>query len=506
LVGAGPGDIDLVTRKAWETVQSADVLVHDRLIPLELVDAAPAGCEIVDAGKAANDHKLTQDQTNALIVDRALKGLTVVRLKGGDPFTFGRGGEEALACKNAGVTFTVVPGVTSGISVPALAGIPVTHRSVSNSVTLVTASAGPDGSRDPNYAWLAAADGTVVLYMGLRRVGHVAEQLIASGAPADRPIAVISQGATTRQKTVTGTLATIGERISGVDLPSPGLIVVGDVVSLRADLSWFETLPLFGRRVVVTRVRAQASELRDSLSVLGADVIEAPSISIEPVMPVGLQSILAEGDRARYDDVIFTSKNGVSHLWDELRRAGKDARWFSEARVCAIGAATTTALQDRGIHPDVIAASGKRTAVGMAQTLLELPEPLGGRSVAVIRAEVGDERLPAMLSDSGADVDVIPVYRTSGANLSDQAAAQIPRAELVTFASAATVTAYVDACEELSVTGPQLCVSIGPTTTKAAVAAGFDVVAEASEPSVAGLVEAARLWAARDIVTAGGVA
>lgn len=505
LVGAGPGDPGLVTTRARDLISSADVLVHDRLIPMELVASAPAGCEVVDAGKSASNHKLTQDQTNALIVDRALQGLTVVRLKGGDPFTFGRGGEEALACRDAGVSFTVVPGVTSGISVPALAGIPVTHRSVSNSVTLVTASAGPDGSRDPNYHWLSATDGTVVLYMGLRRVAHVASQLIAAGAPASRAIAVISQGATTHQQTVAGTLATIGKLVEGVDLPSPGLIVVGDVVGLRSDLTWYESLPLFGRSIVVTRVRAQASELTDMLRELGADVIEAPSIAIESMESPELKDAISRDASEKFNDVIFTSANGVSRMWDALRSQGLDARWFTGVRICSIGTATSAVLRDRGLHADVIASPGRRTAVGMAQTLLESATPMDGRRVLLVRAKTGDNRLPEMLVARGASVSVVPVYRTFAAGLSPDAAPRISDAELVSFASAATVSSFVEACAQESVVMPRRCVSIGPTTSAAARDAGFEIVAEATDPSVAGLIDATRRWATGNEIRSGGV-
>lgn len=484
LVGAGPGDPGLVTVRAQELVAAADVLVHDRLIPATLVDHAPPGCEVVDAGKTNANHKLSQDEINAVLVERALAGAHVVRLKGGDPFTFGRGGEEAVACRAAGVAFDVVPGVTSGISVPAYAGIPVTHRGVSGAVTLITASGGPTGLDDPDYAWLASATGTVVLYMGLRRVAHVASRLIAAGAPIDRPIAVISQGATSRQTTVVGTLADIAERLAEAELRSPGLIVVGDAVGLRAELNWFEHVPLFGHSIVVTRARAQSSDLASRLTSLGADVVEAPAMRVHR-RPLGAEQLAAVRDAQL---VIFTSMNGVESLRASCEHRGLDSRAVGPGRIAAIGSATAAALRAWGIRPDIVPPAGQRTAVGML-THLTSADILPKR-VVLVRAVVGDDRLPEGIRAAGSTVEVIHAYETMSDGLDEQAARGVAEAQFVTFASAATVESFVTACSARGVTPPQAAVSIGPTTTRAAQAAGFDVRAEADDPSVEGLVQA----------------
>lgn len=493
LVGAGPGSADLVGLRALELVRSAEVLIHDRLIPASLVDEAPASCLRIDAGKEAGDHKLTQDQINAAIVEHALAGRAVVRLKGGDPYLFGRGGEEAAACRDAGVCFEVVPAVTSALAVPAAAGIPVTHRGVANHVTIVTASAGPDGSGDPDFAWLAASSGTVVLLMGLRRVAHVARRLVEEGAPASRPAAVVSRGTTARQRTVVGTLADIAGLVEQAHLGSPAIIVVGDVVRLRETLNWLEQQPLFGITIAVTRARAQASTLVARLSELGADVVECPVIRTEDADADELGAAVARLDT--YDLITLTSANGATRLLDAMHAANLDARSLAGIDIAVVGRATADACRAAGIEPDVQAPSGTVTALGLLSSLDERGL-VQGRRVLVVRAEVADERFVDGLRELAAAVDVVHAYRTVVEDTDEPTAARARTADLVTFSSASTVEHFARIAPPAGPRPP--AVVIGPVTAEAARSHGFSVVAEADSPGVDGLVEAVLRHATTD--------
>jgi uroporphyrinogen III methyltransferase/synthase len=320
LVGSGPGDADLVTQRARQLVAAADILLIDKLGTQTLVPLARPDAELVDVGKVAGNHALPQDEINQLLVESARAGKVVVRLKGGDPYVFGRGGEEALACRAAGIPFEVVPAVTSALSGAAAAGIPVTHRDLSRHVTVVTASAGRDGQGDPNYAWLAHSDGTIVLLMGLRRIAHIAEQLVEHGMARSMPVAVISRATTSEQRTVAGSLATIGSLVERAQLPSPAIIVIGEVVALRDELAWFEQRPLFGMRIGVTRARAQASALVERLERLGAQVVETPLIRTEP-LPVEELDAAIDG-LPGLTTLAFTSRNGVDTFFARLFEPG----------------------------------------------------------------------------------------------------------------------------------------------------------------------------------------
>lgn len=482
LVGAGPGDVGLASRRAIELVRGADVLVFDRLAAPALVAEASPECEVIDAGKNMGDHTLTQDQTNALLIDRARAGKRVVRLKGGDPFLFGRGGEEAIECCNAGVAFEVVPGVTSAFAVAAYAGIPVTHRDVSHHVTVVTASAGADGADDPDYEWLAKSDGTLVLLMGLRRVAHIAAQLVVKGMPFDRPVAVISRGTTAEQRTVVGDLGTIGDLVAEAKLASPAIIVVGDVVTLRERIEWFERRPLFGRTVTVTRARAQASDLVRALKALGAHVVECPTIQVVAADPAPLDQAIVALPEFGY--LVLTSRNGADTFFDRLDAAGLDARAMHGMRVAAVGSGTAEACADAGIAVDVVPPRGKRTSAGLLEVLGT--EPLWGRRVLVVQGEQADDALVAGLRVGGAEVELVHAYRTE-IEVPDAATILAAlRSDLVTFTSASTVTNLAMLVPE-ELTAPA-SVTIGPITSDAARAAGFEVRGEATDPSIGGLV------------------
>ncbi len=350
LVGAGPGDPGLLTVRALALLQRADVVVYDRLSQASLLDLAPGHAERIDVGKAPGHLRLTQEEINALLVERGKAGGTVVRLKGGDPFVFARGGEEAAALAAAGVPFDVVPGITSAIAVPAYAGIPVTLRHSSTSVTIVTGHEEPGAGDEGTVDWRAVArvGGTIVVLMGVARIGRIAAELMAGGRAPDTPVAAVHWGTRPEQRTTRATLATIGD----ADLATPSTIVVGDVAA--TDLAWFENRPLFGRRIVVTRARAQASDLVDRLAELGAATVEAPAIVVRDPADGGAALRAAAERLGTYDWVVVTSPNGARRLLAAVREVGGDARSFGRARLAAIGPGTADELAAGNLVADLV--------------------------------------------------------------------------------------------------------------------------------------------------------
>src|SRR5947209_8587503 len=350
LVGAGPGDPGLLTRRAVELMQSADLVAIDALVSKEIGALVPPQTEVIHVGKRSRAHTLPQDKINQLLIDEAKKGKLVVRLKGGDPFVYGRGGEEAEELSAAGVAFEIVPGISSALAGPAYAGIPVTHRSYATSLTLVTAHEA-DASTGIKWEALAQLDGTIVFLMGFGNLAAITQNLTANGVSPDRPVAVISKATTPEQRTVTGTLANIESRVAAANLPTPALIVVGDVVKLHDVINWFESKPLFGKRIVVTRAREQASELKRLFEESGATLIQYPTIEIAP--PESLESL----DRAvdeRFDWIIFTSTNGVNAFFERLFAKSKDVRALAGTRIACVGETTAASLRARGIVPDLV--------------------------------------------------------------------------------------------------------------------------------------------------------
>jgi uroporphyrinogen III methyltransferase/synthase len=476
LVGAGPGDPGLLTRRGAELLARADVVVHDRLGTADLLDLARPDAEMVSAGKAPGQVDLTQDEINAVLVDRGRAGLEVVRLKGGDPFVFGRGGEEAEALAAAGVPFEVVPGITSAIGAPAYAGIPVTHRGRSTHFTVVTGNEDPTKTTtDVDWEALARTGGTLVILMGAARIGGIADRLMAGGLAPDTPVAAVRDGTRPDQRTVRATLATIG----AAGVRAPAAIVVGAVAAL--DLAWFESRPLFGRTVVVTRAREQASELRTRLERLGAGVLELPAIAIEPV-PFTVPPL------ADYAWVVFTSVNGVHAFFTQgLAPAGLDARALGGVRVAAIGPGTAAAVAEHGITIDLVPDRF------VAEALLDaFPDPTrAGARVLLARAEQARDVLPEGLGARGYAVDVLPVYRTV-TTAPDPAVLERVRAgrfDAVTFTSSSTVRNFTDQAGPLPEPVPAV-VSIGPVTSATARDLGLTVAAEATEHTIDGLVDA----------------
>jgi uroporphyrinogen III methyltransferase/synthase len=476
LVGAGPGDPGLLTRRGAELLAQAEVVVYDRLVAPALLELAPADAERIYVGKAPDRVEMQQADINELLVERGQAGKRVVRLKGGDPFVFGRGGEEAEALAAAGVAFEVVPGITSAIAAPAYAGIPVTHRGSSTHFTVVTGHEDPaKGQSDVDWEALARAGGTLVILMGAGRIDEIARRLIDGGRDPSTPVAAVRNGTRADQQTVRADLATIGS--AGVAAPSA--IVVGDVASL--DLAWFEQRPLFGRTIVVTRAREQASELGARLAALGAEVLELPAIAIEPI-EVKVPAL--DG----YQWVVFTSANGVSAFFDRgLAETGRDARALADVRVAAIGPGTAEALRARGIRADLLPERF------VAESLLDaFPPPDGDNAhVLLARAEHARDVLPDGLHARGFTVDVLAVYRTVRAEPDAAALARVRAGDIdaITFTSSSTVDNFCDLVGELPDPRPTV-VSIGPITSATAREHGLTVDAEAEQHTIDGLVEA----------------
>jgi uroporphyrinogen III methyltransferase/synthase len=489
LVGAGPGDPELITVAGLAALRRADVVVYDRLAPSALLREAKPEALLIDAGKAAGAHTLSQEAINALLIEHARAGRTVVRLKGGDPFLFGRGGEEALALRRAGVPFRVVPGVSSAIAAPACAGIPVTHRGLAGSVLIATgheAAEGPGASFD--WAALARAADTLVFLMGVERLPAITERLLAAGRPADQPAALIRWGSTPEQEVLTATLGTIAARARERGIRPPAALVVGEVVRLREELAWLEELPLFGARVLVTRAREQASGLAARLRALGAVPLEFPAIVCEPLEdPAPLDDALAT--LAEQDWVVFTSQNGVTAAWERLTALGRDARAFATAKVCAIGPATAAALAARGVRADLVPETF--TTAGVLAALRAAG--VAGRRVLLLRADIAPPELAEGLRAAGALVTSVAAYRTRDATHNRQELARLlaEGVDIVTFTSSSTVMRLVEALDgDIARLGGALVAVIGPVTAAAARAAGLRVDVEAREHTIDGLVAA----------------
>jgi uroporphyrinogen III methyltransferase/synthase len=465
LVGAGPGDARLLTLRAAELLGKADLVALDALVSPDIAAMIPKTAQVVYVGKRASAHALPQDQINRLLIDEARNGKRVVRLKGGDPFVFGRGGEEAEELVAAGVPFEIVPGISSAIAGPGYAGIPVTHRAHSTSVTLVTGHEADSGSTGIQWSPLAQLDGTIVFLMGFANLPSIVRNLTANGMPPERGCAVISKATRPDQRTITGTLADIESRIAGAGLETPALIVVGDVVKLHDTINWFETRPLFGRRIVVTRAREQASELKRMLEDSGAQVLQFPTISIVP--PASFDSLDVAVDE-RFDWLVFTSPNGVAAFFERLFVRGKDVRALAGTKIAAVGVVTANDLRARGIAPDVV----PERFISSELLPLLAPDQRGIRT-AVVRAEEGRDELLEELRRRGGEVHLGVAYRTVAADVDLDALRALIAADgidIVTFTSASTVEHFfskLTAEERVRVLARAKLASIGETTSAA---------------------------------------
>jgi uroporphyrinogen III methyltransferase / synthase len=475
LVGAGPGDPGLMTRRSLELIASADAILYDRLVPPGALDGAPEGAELRYVGKRPGEPALTQDAINELMVDLARAGKRVVRLKGGDPFVFGRGGEEAEALSAAGVEFEVVPGVTAGVAAPAYAGIPVTHRDGASAVAFVTGHEDPE-KPDSALDWeaLARFPGTLVLYMGVRNLPLVTERLLAAGRDPAEAAAVVERGTDPQQRTVTGTVSDIAERAAAAGARPPAVTVIGPVAELRDRIAWVERRPLHGEVVAVTRARAQASELASRLRELGAEVVETPAIRIEP-RPVSLAR------PESYAVICFTSPNWVRLYFDALDR---DARALAGITVAAIGPGTAGELARHGVRADVV--PERFTAEGLLEALAGVD--LRGKRALVARAADARDALPDGLRERGAEVEVVPLYDTVAEPLGEAQQEGLARATYITFTSSSTVRFLLESGAKTP--DSTRVVSIGPITSATARAHGLDVHVEAERHDIDGLIDA----------------
>ncbi len=492
LIGAGPGDPGLITVKGLKCIKNADVIIYDFLASPLLLANASSHAEIIYVGKKGSDHTLSQDKINALMVEKAKAGKTVARLKGGDPFIFGRGAEEAEALINEGIAFEIVPGVTSAVAAPAYAGIPLTHRDYTSTLAFVTGHEDPKKNESSiNWASLAEGIGTIVFLMGVKNLSDIVGKLISHGKSIDTPVALVQWGTTSMQKTVTGTLETIETIVKESGISSPSIIVVGDVVSLRDKLKWFETKPLFGKTVVVTRAREQASDLVRLLSDSGANCLEFPTIEVVPTENPDLLDDSIDA-LSQYDWIIFTSVNGVKFFFERLFERGLDSRALGNLKTASIGPVTAQRLKDFGIISDIVPESYRAESVVDAFK----NETLNGKKILLPRAKEARPVLPVELSRMGAVVNEVGVYCTHEVN--DNAKHLITllengKVDIVTFTSSSTVKNFVallpkDRVKELlkNVT----LASIGPITSETANDLGLHIEITAQTYTIPGLCEA----------------
>ena len=493
LVGAGPGDPGLITLKGLECIKCADVLIYDYLASPVFLSHASENAELIYAGKKGGEHTLAQDKINELIIEKAKSGLTVTRLKGGDPFIFGRGAEEAEVLIKAAIPFEVIPGVTSAIAAPAHAGIPLTHRKLTSTVAFVTGHEDPAKKKSEiNWSALAKSMGTIVFLMGVKNLGHIVNQLVIHGMSPETPVALIRWGTTSKQYTVTGNLNTIVARVKSAGLKSPAVIVVGNVVSLRDKLKWFEKRPLSGKRIVVTRAREQASDLVRLLSDLGANCLECPTIKVVP--PGNGEPLDTAIERlSSYDWLVFTSVNGVKYFFDKLfTKNGKDLRSLGHLQTAVIGPATEKRLFDYGIKSDLVPESY------VAESILNSfkKKNLKGKKILLPRAGEARPILPQELKKMGAEVDEVAAYCTQ--IVPDNAETLLQHLEdqtvdVVTFTSSSTVKNFHALLPQAKIEKLMqhvVVASIGPITANTAIDLGFNVQIIAESFTIPGLCEA----------------
>jgi uroporphyrinogen III methyltransferase/synthase len=485
LVGGGPGDPGLMTARSLELIAAADAVFYDRLIPPGALAGAREDAELVYVGKQPGVPSVPQEEIGERLIEAARAGRSVVRLKGGDPFVFGRGGEEAEALREGGVEFEVVPGVTAGVAATAYAGIPVTHRDDASAVAFVAGHEDPEKAESAlDWPALAGFPGTLVFYMGVKRLAENAAALIAAGRSAEEPAAAIERGTWPGQRTVEATLGTIAEAVEREQVKAPALIVVGEVAGRREQIGWLERRPLHGRRVVVTRARAQASGLAATLRELGAEVVELPAIRIEPLIENEEVQKVA-GALGVYELICLTSPNGVRLLFEAMEAAGVDARALAGVTVAAIGPGTARALAERGVLADVV--PERFVAEGLIEALADIE--VSGTRVLVARAAEARDVLPDALRERGAEVDVVALYETVREQPGENEIAAAQGADYVTFTSSSTVTNLKAALGGRFPTGARI-VSIGPVTSETIRNSGLSVDVEAERHDIDGLLAA----------------
>jgi uroporphyrinogen III methyltransferase/synthase len=500
LVGAGPGDPGLITIRGKQLLERAEVVIYDYLASKKLLNHVPREAEFIYAGKRGGvKHTHTQEEINQMLIDRARSGRRVIRLKGGDPFIFGRGGEEIEELVKAGIPFEVVPGVTSATAAATYAGIPITHRQYTSTVAFVTGHEDP-AKQDSNIAWdkLATGVGTIVVYMGIKNLQTIMEKLIRYGRDPHTPVAVVRWASTSEQRTVVGEIENIAEIVKKNDIKPPSLVVIGEVVNLRDTINWYEKRPLFSKRIVVTRTRDQASELVTLLENYGAECLEYPTISLEPVASYEiLDQALVELET--YHWLLFTSINAVEYFFKRLFALGKDVRYLKGPKIAAVGKVTAEALASRGIRADLL--PKEFTGGGLAESLIKTD--INDKRVLIPRALKAREILPEKLTEAGAEVTVAPVYQnvlptsTSGGQLKEEllAALREKSIDMVTFTSSSTVKNFVTLLGISTPSEIQKLMSgigvatIGPITAKTAEQYGLHVNVQPPEYTIPALVD-----------------
>jgi uroporphyrinogen III methyltransferase/synthase len=493
LVGAGPGDAGLITMRGAELLGRADVVVYDALVNADLLRLAPKSAEIIYGGKRAKEHSIPQEQLNRLLVSKAREGKCVVRLKGGDPYIFGRGGEEAERLAEANIPFEVVPGISSAVAGPNYAGIPVTHREHNSSFTVITGHEDPGKPESAlDFEQIARVPGTKVILMGVERIRQLAESLVAHGMEPQTPVGMVRWGTTGQQQSIQGTLANIADLAAEKKFAAPAVTVIGDVVKLRDKLNWFENRPLFGQRIVVTRTREQASQLSRQLQELGADVLEIPTIKILP--PTDHQNVvdmlLGLGS---YNWIIFTSPNGVTMFFDYFFKTFEDLRDLGAVRIAAVGPGTAAKLKELHLKVDLMPEEALTRKIAAALAKYESIENL---KILLLRAEVANPELPKALEELGAIVDDIACYKTVPETEDRTGAAARfleSGADWITFTSSSTVENFNArfGLPKVVAQFPQIkLVSIGPETSKAITSLGLKPAVEAAEHNIDGLVKA----------------
>ncbi|MGF7047177.1 uroporphyrinogen III methyltransferase/synthase [Paenibacillus sp. DS2015] len=502
LVGAGPGDARLITVKGLQCIKKADVVVYDRLANPQLLKSMKQGARKVYVGKLPDRHTMKQEEINQLLVDLALEGKIVTRLKGGDPTIFGRVGEEAELLRQNGIFYEIIPGITSAISVPAYAGIPVTHREMASSLSIITGHENPD-KLDQSIHWdkVTNATGTLIFMMGVAKIGYISQQLITHGRPATTPVALIRWGTRAEQETLVGTLSDIEEKVLAAGFKAPAVIVVGDVVLQREQLKWAEFLPLFGKRILVTRARSQASELVDMIEELGGEPYEFPVIEIvkssEPQDVLGIENAFSQLDQ--YDWIFFTSTNGVDFFFQHLMEQQCDVRALYRARVIAVGPATAESLRSRGIISEQL--PERFQAEGMVDTFANQLQP--GQKVLLPRGDKGRLWLPEKLTEMGLEVTEAVTYQTIISGEDDDELLRMfeeHSIHAITFTSSSTVTNLLEIMRRMGIEDPvkQLegieTACIGEITARTAKEAGLSVGMIAEEATLASLVQALCHW------------
>jgi uroporphyrinogen III methyltransferase / synthase len=492
LVGAGPGDPGLITVKGLECISMADVIIYDYLASPFLLKHASNNAEVIYVGKKGGDHTLSQEKINTLIVEKAKAGAMVTRLKGGDPFIFGRGGEEVQVLVENNIEFEIVPGVTSAIAAPAYAGIPLTHRKFTSTLAFITGHEDPDKT-ESNIDWAAISKGigTLVFLMGIKNLPNIAQKLIENGRSSKTPVALVRWGTTPKQVTVTGTLDTIVHQADEVGMKAPAIIIVGDVVSLRQTMKWFETRPLMGKKIVVTRAREQASDLTRLLSDLGAECLECPTIEIQPADDIKPMD-LAIKNLSCYDWLIFTSVNGVKFFFERLFATGMDVRALHHLQTATIGPATAKKLFGFGLNSDIIPQTYR------AESIIEAfgKKEVRGKKILLPRAKEARPILPVELGKMGAVVDEVAAYCTKKVPKSADVLLkdlQQKNIDLITFTSSSTVRNFRELLPSenfKTLMAGVTIASIGPITAQTAEESGFDVHIVAKSFTIEGLCEA----------------